>query len=596
MKPAKHSELVPQTTAANVSGTTESKTSPLTRLPAEELRYFFNIFNKTYQANLGKVSMGMSPAAIGTAYSAWMWQLAQSPGHTLDLLCYPAMHYGEFLHNVLSNEPIAQTSDVRFSSDSWQSMPWRLYAESFLQMEEWWRHATSRVPGISSRVERTISFCTRQILDAMCPSNFVYFNPDLFKRTIESAGVNLIQGSQLAVKHMLTRAAGLPPPGAEHFIPGKNVAITPGKVVFSNHLIELIQYEPQTDLVYKEPVLIIPAWIMKYYILDLSPENSLVRWLVSQGHTVFMISWRNPGKEDRDMGMDDYYRQGAMASIDTIERLLPASQIHLMGYCLGGTMAMIVAAAMGRDKDRRLKSLTLLASQGDFTEAGELMVFITESEISFLKNIMWEQGYLDTKQMAGSFQMLRSYDLIWSKMVDDYMHGTERGMIDLLAWNADATRMPTKMHTEYLEKLFLRNEFAAGHFHIEDMLVAPKDIDVPIFAVSTEKDHVSPWKSVYKINLMTNTDLTFVLAKGGHNAGIISEPNHPRRFYFIHESKKDEPYWGPKKWLKSAEKCDGSWWLAWHDWLANRSTIKRVPKRKLDVALPPAPGTYVFQK
>lgn len=569
---------------------------PDNKTQAGELNDFFIFFNQIYQANLAKVTMGMSPAAVGSAYSSWLLQLAQSPGHLLALTFYPLLHVNDNFHQTLCDEPDVDKKDVRFSKDSWQLMPWRFYADSFLHVEDWCQHATTDVPGLSSRVERTVSFCTRQLLDALSPSNFVWSNPDLFNKTIQSGGLNLIRGSEIAFDHMLTRAAGAPPPGAENFIPGKNVAITPGRVVFTNHLIELIQYEPKTKTVFKEPILIVPAWIMKYYILDLSPENSLVTWLVSQGHTVFIVSWRNPDKEDRNLGMDDYYRQGAMSAIDAVSGIMPKTDIHLMGYCLGGTLAMIAAAAMARDGDNRLKSLTLLAAQGDFTEAGQLMLFISESEVSFLKNMMWEKGYLDTKQMAGSFQMLRSYDLIWSKMVDDYMHGKQRGMIDLLAWNADATRMPYKMHTEYLEKLFLNNAFAEGHFKVEDELVAPKNIHLPIFAVSTEKDHVAPWKSVYKIHLMTNTDITFVLTNGGHNAGVISEPNHEGRYYFINEHKNKTPYYGPKKWLKLAEKRDGSWWLAWHDWLVQQSTSKRVAAPGIDTSLPVAPGTYVMQK
>lgn len=562
----------------------------------DESNHFFIIFNKIFQANLAKITMGMSPAALGSAYCAWLLQLCQSPGHILALAFYPLLHASDSISHLLNDECVAEGEDIRFCKDSWQSMPWRLYAESFLQFEDWWGHATKGVPGLSNRVERTVSFCARQILDALSPSNFVWLNPELFNATIQSGGVNLIQGTEIAIDHMLSRLAGMPPPGAENFKPGKNVAITPGKIVFKNHLIELIQYEPQTQTVFKEPVLILPAWIMKYYILDLSPNNSLVKWLVSEGHTVFIVSWRNPNKEDRNLGMDDYYRLGAMAAIDAICDIMPKRDIHLMGYCLGGTLAIIVAAAMAREGDHRLKTLSLLAAQGDFTQAGELMLFISESEISYLKNMMWEKGYLDTKQMAGSFQMLRSYDLIWSKMVSDYMTGKERGMIDLLAWNADATRMPYKMHTEYLEKLFLHNDLAGGNFKIEGELVVPKNIHLPIFSVSTEKDHVAPWKSVYKIHLMTNTDITFVLTNGGHNAGIVSEPNHQGRFYFIKEHKSNMPYWGPNKWLKSAKKRDGSWWLAWHEWLVNHGSSKRISKPVINASLPTAPGKYVMQK
>ncbi|KTD01767.1 PHA/PHB synthase family protein [Fluoribacter gormanii] len=562
----------------------------------KELDEFFYYLNKWHQANLGKITMGMSPAVIGTAFWAWLLQLAQSPGHLLALACYPGTHFDEFLARLLCEQQPAEGKDVRFHKENWQLMPWRFYAEAFLQIEEWWQHATRKVPGLFGRAERTVSFCIRQLLDALSPSNFVMTNPDLFYETIRSGGANLIQGTELAIEHAQRRLAGMPPPGAGKFKPGKNVAITPGKIVFSNHLIELIQYEPQTETVFKEPILILPAWIMKYYILDLSPGNSLVKWLVRQGHTVFIVSWRNPDEKDRDLGMDDYYRQGAMAAIDAVSDILPKIKIHLMGYCLGGTLAMITAAAMARDKDNRLKSLSLLAAQGDFTKAGELMLFINESEIAFLKNMMWEKGYLDPKHMAGSFQMLRTYDLIWSKMIDDYMTGKKRGMIDLLAWNADATRMPYKMHTEYLEKLFLKNEFAEGHFRVEDEIVAPKNVHVPIFAVSPEHDHIAPWESVYKVHLMMHSDITFVLTNGGHNAGIVSEPNHPGRFYYIRESKKNMPYLGPKKWISKAKRKDGSWWLAWHEWLVNKGSQRHVSPPHLDPSLPSAPGSYVMQK
>lgn len=557
---------------------------------------FFKAINKVFQANLARMTFGISPAATASAFSSWLFQLAQSPGHLQALALYPFLHAMDCANNLLCEDFPANMHDVRFQKDNWQTMPWRMYAENFLLMENWWEKATSNIPGLSNRVERTVAFSVRQMLDALSPSNFILTNPDLFDKTIQTGGMNLVQGTEIAWEHMLNRLAGLPPPGAERFRPGKEVAITPGKIVFSNHLIELIQYEPQTEKVYREPILILPAWIMKYYILDLSPQNSLVKWLVSKGHTVFMISWRNPDKNDRDLGMDDYYRMGAMAAIDHVSHIIPHTGIHMMGYCLGGTLAMITAAAMARDHDKRLKSLTLVAAQGDFTEAGELMLFITDSEVSFLKNLMWEQGYLDTKQMAGSFQMLRTYDLIWSKMVDDYMTGKERGMIDLLAWNADATRMPYKMHSEYLSKLFLKNHFAEGHYKVEGELVAPKNIHMPIFAVSTETDHVAPWKSVYKVHLMMNNDITFVLTNGGHNAGVISEPGHRGRYYFIKEHKINTPYYGPDKWLQTAKKVKGSWWLAWNRWLIRQGSSKQVAARKPDPSLPPAPGQYVLQK
>lgn len=562
----------------------------------EKTDTIFKYMDKTYQANLGKLTAGVSPAALGTAYFSWIAQLLQSPGTMARLGLYPLLHANDSLFNLSTHDKPRDGKDVRFHTDNWALYPWRLWAEQFLQLESWCLEASTKVPGLPAHVKRTVSFRMRQILDALSPSNFVLTNPDLFQETIRSQGKNLIRGMELGIQDIVEKLTGSPPAGVEHFIPGKQVAITKGKVVFQNHLIELIQYEPQTKQVYKEPILILPAWIMKYYILDLLPENSMVNWLVAQGHTVFIVSWRNPTSEDRDLGMDDYYRMGAMAAIDAVSGRVPDCKIHLMGYCLGGTLAMITAAAMARNHDHRLKSLTLLAAQGDFTEAGELLLFITKSEVSFLKSMMWEQGYLDTKQMAGSFQMLRSYDLIWSKMVQDYMHGTQRGMIALLAWNADATRMPYKMHSEYLEKLFLNNDFAAGRFTIEGKHIVAENIQLPAFVVSTEKDHVAPWKSVYKTHLLINTDLTFVLTNGGHNAGIVSEPGHEGRTYLIRERKKNSAYLDSETWQEEAEAKSGSWWTAWHTWLVKHSSVKMVAARTIDSQLSNAPGTYVLQK
>lgn len=563
---------------------------------ADDSHHYFDFINKSWQANLAKITRGISPASLMAPWFSWGSQLAQAPGTLMKLTSWPLTHSHQYLDHLLSPNPLACEDDIRFHRESWGYMPWRLYAVNFLMLEKWWQNAAAEVPGLSKSDERTVSFGIRQCLDAWSPSNFIATNPDLFQETLRSNGLNVLKGTEIAWNNVLARAAGLPPPGAENFIPGKNVAITSGKIVFRNHLIELIQYKAQSKNVYREPVLILPAWIMKYYILDLSAHNSLVKWLVEQGHTVFMISWRNPDKDDRHLGMDDYYRQGAMAAIDAICQIIPKTKVHLTGYCIGGTLAMIVAAAMAENRDNRLKSLTLLAAQGDFTQAGELMLFISKSEVSFLENMMWDEGYLDPKQMAGAFQMLRSYDLIWSKIIQDYMSGRERGMIDLLAWNADATRMPYKMHSEYLEKLFLNNEFAEGNYKVEGELVAPQNIELPIFAVSTEKDHIAPWQSVYKIHILTDTDITFVLANGGHNAGIVSEPNHDGRYYFIQEEKAHTPYIGPKKWLKTAERQEGSWWIPWQQWLVENSSPTLVPARRMRVSLPPAPGNYVMQK
>jgi len=370
-------------------------------------------------------------------------------------------------------------------------------------------------------------------------------------------------------------------------------------VVYRNRLIELIQYAPTTETVRAEPVLIVPAWIMKYYVLDLAPGKSLVEYLIAQGHTVFMISWRNPGSEDRDLGMEDYRRLGPVAALDAVIAITGQPRVHGVGYCLGGTLLAIAAAGMARAGDDRLASLTTLATQVDFTEAGELMLFIGESQVSYLENMMWDQGYLDGYQMAGAFQILRSNDLIWSRIVHDYLLGRRQPMNALMAWNADITRMPYRMHSEYLRNLFLDNDLASGRYQVDHRPVAIQNIRAPILAVGTTKDHVAPWQSVYKIHLLSDADeVTFLLASGGHNAGIVSEPGHPRRHFQMRTQRHDEPYMDPLHWQETTPQQEGSWWPAWQQWLAKHSSGRTQPPPMGSERFPPledAPGRYVRQ-
>ena len=314
-----------------------------------------------------------------------------------------------------------------------------------------------------------------------------------------------------------------------------------------------------------------------------------------------MVSWKNPGPDDRDLGMDDYRALGVMAALDAIRDIVPNQQVHGVGYCLGGTLLSIAAAAMARDGDARLKTVTLLAAQTDFTEAGELMLFINESQLAFLEDMMWEQGFLDSRQMAGAFQMLRSNDLIWSRIVHEYLMGERRPMTDLMAWNADATRMPYRMHSEYLRRLFLGNDLAEGRYAAGDRPVALTDVRVPIFAVGTLLDHVAPWRSTYKIHLLTDCEVTYLLASGGHNAGIVSEPGRDNRFFQVLTTKPDDRYLDPEAFLATAPRKEGSWWPEWVDWLAARSDAPVAPPM---LGLPDegyaplcdAPGTYVLQE
>ena len=440
------------------------------------------------------------------------------------------------------------------------------------------------------------------MLDTVAPANFPWSNPEVIAASLREGGLNFARGAMYALDDLQRQIAGRPPAGAEDFAVGRNLAVTPGKVVLRNRLMELIQYAPATERVCTEPILIIPAWIMKYYILDLSPENSLVRWLVGRGHTVFVVSWKNPGGEDRSLGMEDYHQLGFRAVLAAVNAIVPGAKVHAVGYCLGGTLLAIAAAAMGRDGEERLSGVTLFAAQTDFTEAGELTLFIDEDQVRFLEQIMAERGYLDARQMAGTLQRLRSNDLSWAAMVRGYLLGERTPMIDLMAWNADATRMPARMHSEYLRRLFLNNDLAEGRFEVGGRPVSLRDIRVPVFAVSTITDHVAPWRSVYKIQMLTDADVTFVLSNGGHNAGIVNPPGHPHRHHQIATHRENEPYVDPDAWQARATKMDGSWWPCWGDWLTRHSGEMAVAPPSMGAPergykpLCDAPGTYVLER
>lgn len=566
-------------------------------------------FDVPLHAATAQLTAGISPIALMQAYTDWGQHLLFSPDKQIDIIekaFHQWLRYMKYCPRACGNsdckvciEPLSQ--DRRFTKEAWQSWPYNGIYQSFLLTQQWWHNAMTGVDGVSKHHEEVVSFVTRQLLDVFSPANFPLSNPEVRATTVKQNGMNLVRGMMNFWQDWQKMLNNEKPVGTEAFEVGRNIAITPGKVIFRNRLIELIQYAPVTDKVYSEPVLIIPAWIMKYYILDLSPENSMVKYLVEKGYTVFMISWKNPTSEDRDLGMEDYRCLGVMAALDAISTIVPKRSIHAVGYCLGGTLLTIVAAAMARDGDERLKTLTLLASQTDFTEAGELMLFIDDAQISFIEHMMEDQGYLDTSQMVGAFQLLRSNDLIWSKMVRNYLMGEHRPMIDLMAWNADATRMPYRMHSEYLRQLFLNNDLAEGRYCVNGHPVSLRDIRLPIFAVSTIADHVAPWRSVFKIQSQTNADVTFVLSNGGHNAGIVSPPGHPRRHHQIATHDDLDAYVDPESWQKQADDHDGSWWPCWLNWLHHYSGENIEPPklgapRRGYKRLADAPGTYVLQK
>lgn len=568
----------------------------------------YRAMDRMQAAMASKLTGGLSPAGLALAGVDWWMHLAMAPGKQLELGEKAARKAARLWIHLAATaalqdpppsiEPLPD--DRRFTGEGWGKPPFSIWAQSFLLTQQWWHQATHDVPGVAPHHQDVVTFATRQVLDLFSPSNNPLTNPEVIGRTIATGGLNFAAGFRNWLEDARRVVTGRPPVGAEAFRVGRRVAVTPGKVVFRNHLIELIQYAPTTATVRAEPVLIVPAWIMKYYILDLSPQNSLIRYLVAKGHTVFCISWRNPSAADRDLSLDDYRRLGVMAALDAVGDIVPGAKVHATGYCLGGTLLAVAAAAMGCAGDRRLASLTLLAAQTDFTEPGELALFIDHSQMRVLEGMMWDRGFLSADQMSGAFQLLRSNDLIWSRVVHDYLTGVRAPMTDLMAWNADSTHMPYRMQSEYLQRLYLDNELAAGRFLVEGRPAALQNIRVPMFVVATERDHVAPWRSVYKIHYLADTDVTFLLTSGGHNAGIVSEPGHPRRRYRVARQPSDGCVLGPEDWLEAAEAKTGSWWPEWVGWLDGHSAPKRVPAPALGSrSLPPiadAPGSYVLQR
>ncbi|MGE9008578.1 PHA/PHB synthase family protein [Leptospira interrogans] len=566
--------------------------------------------DRAFHAALARLSGGISPIALLLAYTDWSSHLAASPQRQLEIsqetvrdgkrLFEAAQHFFSPQHGPWSLiRPTAE--DRRFARPEWQLPPFNLLAQGFLQVQQWWRDATTGVRGVAKHNQAIVEFSVRQMLDVLAPSNFAPTNPEVLQKAFQSGGANFVQGWQnWCSDWMSVLSGGRQAADSDNFVVGENVATSRGKVVYRNALIELIQYYPITDKVHPEPILIVPAWIMKYYILDLSPRNSLVKYLTDQGFTVFMISWRNPDAADRDIAFDDYRRLGVEAALATIEEIVPDRQIHALGYCLGGTLLSIAAATMARDGDDRLKSITLLAAQTDFTEAGELTLFINESQVAFLEDLMWQRGVLDTEQMVGAFQLLRSNDLIWSRITRDYLMGERAPPSDLMAWNADATRLPCRMHSEYLRKLFLNNDLAAGRYLVNGRPISLSDIHTPMFVVGTVRDHVAPWKSAYKIHFQVDADVTFLLASGGHNAGIVAPPDEEGHSYRVRTKAADANYTGPDEWLKATALVEGSWWPEWTKWLAvhsdEPSNLPRLAiKSAADEALPDAPGDYVHR-
>jgi polyhydroxyalkanoate synthase len=556
---------------------------------------------------LATVTGGLAPDVYVNAWWDWYLNVAQKPAKQAEIVedaLAKAMDNWNFALKASVGEPLPPADgDARFKGEAWSQWPFNVLAHGYRNYADWWQKAWSSVPGVAPESERQLDFVARNALETLSPSNYLLTNPELLDATRAEAGQNLVRGFSNWLEDIERTLDGKGAAGTEQFVVGRDIAATRGKVVMRNDLVELIQYSPQTPTVQAEPVLIVPAWIMKYYILDLSPSNSMAQYLVAQGHTVFMVSWKNPTASDRNLGMDDYLRLGIRDTLAAVTAIVPHRRVHAVGYCIGGTLLSIAAAALGAQGDERLASLTLLAAQQDFSEPGELSLFISPSQLDMLEAAMRRTGVLKSEQMGAAFSLLRSRDLLWTPAVNSYLRGKRDTPNDLMAWNSDGTRMPCRMHAEYLRGLYLNNALARGEFTAEGRPVDLAAIHLPMFVVGTETDHVAPWKSVYKARGLTRSpDYTFLLTSGGHNAGIVSGPAHPRRRHRVRTWSNELDTLSPETWLESTPSQAGSWWPVWDRWLSAHSSEAGVAPPSIGsvaAGYPPiadAPGRYVLEK
>ena len=486
--------------------------------------------------------------------------------------------------------------DRRFADPAWEEVQLFDYIkQSYLLTARWLQSTVSDVDGLDDKTAQKVDFYTRQFVDALAPSNFIMTNPQVLRTTMESGGENLVKGLENLLED-LDRGKGrlkIRMTDVEAFEVGQNIALTPGKVIYQNPLMQLIQYEPTTEKVYKRPLLIMPPWINKFYILDLREKNSFIKWAVAEGFTVFVISWVNPDEDMATKSFDDYMLQGPLAALDAIEKATGEKDANVIGYCLGGTLLACTLAYMSAKGDKRFKSATFLTTMLDFSDAGELGVFIDEEQLQALEEKMSEKGYLEGHEMAASFNMLRANDLIWSFVVNNYLLGKDPFPFDLLYWNSDSTRMPAAMHSYYLRKMYQENLLIEPNaLSIAGEPIDLRKIDLPVFMLSTREDHIAPWKSTYAATQIFSGPIKFVLAASGHIAGVVNPPAGGK---YSHWTNANLPA-KPERWLKNAEEEAGSWWPTWKKWIARKSGPKVAPrspgKGKLK-ALEDAPGSYV---
>ena len=549
----------------------------------------------------------MDPLNIGHAFIEMTTQLMKDPTKLVQAQMGFWQDYMVLWQNTarrmwgMEAEPVIQADpkDRRFKDDAWkESEVFDFIKQSYLLSARYVHDVVSQVDGLDAKTAQKVDFYSRQFIDAMSPSNFLLTNPEVLRKTAETGGENLLRGLNNLLSD-LERGRGkltIKMTDLDAFTLGENIATTPGKVVYQTDLMQLIQYSPSTETVLKRPLLIGPPWINKYYILDLRPKNSLVRWAVSQGHTVFVISWVNPDETLAGKAFEDYMTEGYLAALDAIEQATGEREVNAIGYCLGGTLLASTLAAMAVRGDDRIKSATFFVTMTDFQEAGELSVFIDEEQLRALEEKMGRRGYLEGSEMATTFNMLRANDLIWSFVVNNYLLGNEPFPFDLLYWNSDSTRMPAAMHSFYLRRMYQENLLCKpGAISLAGTPIDLGRVTVPSYFLSTREDHIAPWRSTYRGTQLLGGENRFVLAASGHIAGVVNPPEGGKYSHWINTALPPDP----ETWLAGATEMAGSWWPDWQRWvtaLDDRRVPARVPGDGGLAVIEDAPGGYVRVK
>jgi polyhydroxyalkanoate synthase subunit PhaC len=568
---------------------------------AERSQRLMSDFMSRNSANLSGPTDSMN---AGKAFLELTTQLMADPARMMQRQFELWQGYMSLWHSManrmmgMATPQIMETpkGDRRFKDDAWtESLVFDFVRQSYLLSARYVQNVVGDVEGLDKHTKQKIDFLTRQFVDALSPSNFLLTNPEVLRATLDSKGENLVKGLENLLRD-LERGEGrlrISQTDETAFEVGRDLAITPGKVVFQNAMLQLIQYDPTTADVAKRPLLVIPPWINKFYILDLKPKNSFVKWATDQGQTVFVVSWVNPTAEYRNKTFEDYMFEGILASVDAIEKATGQPEVNAIGYCIGGSLLAGTLAYMKAKGDTRIKSATFFTTLIDFEEAGELRIFVDDDILQSLEREMEEKGFLDGRTMASTFNSLRANDLIWSFVVSNYLLGKEPFPFDLLYWNSDSTRMPCAMHSWYLRNFYLENKLIQpGGITLGGVPIDLRTIDVPIFIVSTREDHIAPWKATYVATQVYSGPVKFVLAGSGHIAGVINPPTVSKYGYWVNTKRTADP----DTWLQGATQHDGSWWPEWAKWVGKHAGGKvpaRTPGDGGLKVLEAAPGSYV---